>query len=91
MTAQDKSPQASEMGEIFDEWKAAKRAIRKAFAIDCPRCIEQRPRGNPSKLLPGQRCRVDHFKDQRPRTTLAERNAALAAAGLSIREQEPRP
>lgn len=81
----------SDMGEMFDLMRAGKRAIRQAFGQPCPRCVELLPRANPTILLPGQRCRIHKYVDPRPHTTLEQRNAAYAAAGLSITEQEPQP
>lgn len=59
----------SEIGETFALLKDGKRALRAKYGRDCPKCRELRPRANPSLLLPGQRCKVDGYRDPRPRIT----------------------
>lgn len=59
----------SELGETFKDWKAYNRAIRQTFGIYCPQCKIQRPKTNPSTLLPGQKCKVDGYRDPRQRLT----------------------
>ena len=39
---------------------------RRTLGVNCPRCAEVRPKAHPSILLPGQRCRVDGYRDPRP-------------------------
>lgn len=58
----------SEMGDDFRAWRDDKRNYRAKHGVECPRCHELRPRTNASILLPGQRCRVDGYVDQRKRT-----------------------
>jgi len=56
------------MGDIGDFWndvKAIRRERRDKFGTSCPRCKEKRPRACASTLLPGQRCRVDGYRDPR--------------------------
>lgn len=57
------------MGDMGDYWrdlKDSRKQRRAALGVDCPRCKEVRPKANPSILLPGQRCRVDGYRDPRP-------------------------
>lgn len=77
-----------EMAEIFRDMKAIRRAIRRKYAIDCPVCKLKRPKSNPTKMLPGQRCKVDGYVDSRPRLTIEQQNEALKEAGLDYRAEE---
>jgi hypothetical protein len=58
------------MGDVGDYWNEAKeyrRQQRVEHGVECPRCKEKRPRTNASILLPGQRCKVDGYRDPRQR------------------------
>ena len=57
----------SDMGDTFRDWKEAKRKLREAHGIPCPECRRLQPRRDATILLPGQRCRVDKYRDPRPR------------------------
>lgn len=57
----------SDMGEMFNALRADRKALRTKYGVNCPRCAEVRPRAHPSILLPQQRCRVDGYRDPRPR------------------------
>lgn len=46
-----------------------RRLLRAKFAEPCQRCLELRPDGRPTKLLPQQTCSVDGYTDTRPRLT----------------------
>lgn len=59
----------SDMGDDFKALKDHKKALRAKYGVECPRCKELRPKTNASILLPGQRCRVDHYRDPRPELT----------------------
>lgn len=61
-----------DMGDIYRDMKEHRRALRAAFGVECPRCKELRPKTNASILLPGQRCRVDGYRDLRPRVSESE-------------------
>lgn len=55
--------------DTVDYYRALKddrRERRARLGVDCPQCKVARPRANPSKLLTGQRCRVDGYRDPRP-------------------------
>ncbi len=58
-----------DMGEVFKELKKARQELRAKFGVKCPRCIVKFPKGNPSILLPQQRCKVCGYIDPRPRLT----------------------
>lgn len=56
------------MGDVGDYWNDVKfdrRQRREKFGVACPRCKEVRPRTCASILMPGQRCKVDGYRDQR--------------------------
>lgn len=56
------------MGDVGDYWREDKeynREMRLRLGKPCPKCAEVRPKAHPSILLPGQRCRVDGYKDPR--------------------------
>lgn len=55
-----------DMGDIFRDMKELRRERRAKLGVACPQCAIVRPRANPSILLPGQRCRVDGYRDPRP-------------------------
>lgn len=57
----------SDMGEMYNDMREERRERRAKFGVNCPRCAEVRPRANPSILLPGQRCKVDGYRDTRTR------------------------
>lgn len=54
-----------DMGELWNAVKAERKAVRDKFGIECPKCKEFRPKTNASILLPGQRCKVDGYRDPR--------------------------
>jgi hypothetical protein len=47
-----------DMGEIFKEHRDYMRERKEREGIDCPGCKEQRPKANPTRLLPGWTCKV---------------------------------
>lgn len=60
------------MSEIIETYKAMsyhKKRLRAAYGVECPVCIQKRPKAHPSILLPQQRCRVDGYIDPRPELT----------------------
>lgn len=60
------------MGDYFNDIRAARREARAAFGVACPKCVEVRPKAHPSILLPQQRCKVDGYRDPRPRSVMDE-------------------
>jgi hypothetical protein len=55
------------MGELWRDLKDMRRERRARYGMPCPRCKEVRPKANATILLPGQRCKVDGYRDTRPR------------------------
>lgn len=69
------------MSEAVEDlrWLATlQKALRKKFGVECPKCRDQRPRTNASILLPRQVCKVDGYKDPRPRLTDAQHQEVAA-------------
>lgn len=53
------------MGDVGDTFNALReyRKERKAkYGIDCPGCIKNHPKRDPTRLMPGQRCKVCGFR-----------------------------
>ena len=51
-----------------DFWHTVREATRDLLVkhgIACPECRRLQPRRDPSILLPGQKCRVDGYRDRR--------------------------
>jgi len=62
-----------DMGEIFNDMRAHKKAVKAKFGVACPQCPANRCA---TILLPGQRCKVDGYRDPRPWLTNEDRNSA---------------
>jgi hypothetical protein len=56
-----------DMGELFNAHKEARKELRAKHGIPCPECVAKLPKANPSILVPGQRCRIHGYRDNRPR------------------------
>lgn len=56
-----------DMGDYFREHREHMKQLRRLRGIECPRCQEKRPKAHPSILLPGQKCRLDGYRDPRER------------------------
>ena len=56
-----------DMGEYYNDLKDTRKQARAEHGVSCPRCKEARPKAWASILLPGQRCKVDGYRDPRPR------------------------
>ena len=76
----------SDMGEMYRDMKEYRKALRRAFGIPCPACNALEPKRDPTILLPGQRCKVDGYKDARSRLTNEE---IFKATGIQIQEVKP--
>lgn len=64
------------MGDVGDYWndhRDYKRDVRAKLGVECPECQRLRPRTNASILLPGQKCRIDGYRDPRPRRSSKDR------------------
>lgn len=58
------------MSDTIDDFRALRdhrREQRARYGVPCPECAIARPRAPASLLMPGQRCKVDGFRDPRPR------------------------
>lgn len=58
-----------DMADAFNAMRDDRKERRRKYGRPCPRCAEVRPKAHPSILLPGQRCRVDGYRDSRPAPT----------------------
>lgn len=47
-----------DMGEFFNDLKEHRKRMRREKGINCPGCIKDHPKRDPTILLPGQRCKV---------------------------------
>lgn len=56
-----------DMGDLYNDLKQHRRELREAHGVPCPHCRDKQPKREPSILLPGQRCKVDGYRDPRPR------------------------
>lgn len=61
-----------DMGDFYNALREERRERRERLGIECPRCKEVRPKASPSILLPGQRCKVDGYRDPRKREDFPE-------------------
>lgn len=57
----------SEIAEIGAALREERKEKRARLGVKCPRCAEARPKAHASILLPGQRCKVDGYRDPRTR------------------------
>ena len=64
-----------DMGDYFNDLRAARRDARAKYGVCCPQCAMSRPKAHASILLPGQRCKVDGYRDPRPRSIMDEEPA----------------
>ena len=67
-------------GDEGDFWHAVREATRQLKAkhgIPCPECRRLHPKRDPTILLPGDRCRVDGYRDRRPRLLTKEQIGEL--------------
>ena len=69
-----------DMGDYFNDTHVVRKALRAMYGVNCPRCALVRPKTFPSILLPKQRCKVDDYRDPRPRLTDEQHTAAVARA-----------
>jgi len=62
----------SETGDMWRDWKDAGKRLRATYGVNCQQCAVARPKAHPSILMPQQRCKVDGYRDPRPRLTDAQ-------------------
>lgn len=56
-----------DMIDMFRDLKEIRKERRRLLGIPCPKCNEKQPKRTPTLLMPGQRCKVDGYRDPRPR------------------------
>lgn len=56
-----------DMGDMWKELKKERRERRERLGVACPQCNVKQPKRIPTVLLPGQTCRVCHYRDPRKR------------------------
>ncbi len=54
-----------DMGDYYNDLEKHRKTKREAFGIPCPKCNVKQPKREPTILLPGQRCKVDGYRDLR--------------------------
>jgi hypothetical protein len=59
-----------DMGDLYNDLREDRRQRRAELGVNCPNCRIKQPKRTPSILLPGQRCKVDGYRDLRPRAAL---------------------
>ena len=57
----------SDYGDMCREMKEERRDLRAEYGVDCPECVRLLPKANASILLPGQRCKIHGYRDNRKR------------------------
>lgn len=57
-----------DMGDLYNAVRDDRREKRARLGVNCPKCNELQPKRIPTILLPGQRCRVDGYRDPRQRS-----------------------
>ena len=55
-----------DVGDDFNTWRDHKREQRRLYGMPCPECLRLQPKRDATILLPGQRCKVDGYRDRRP-------------------------
>jgi hypothetical protein len=51
-----------DMGDYYNDLREARKQRKREHGIDCPGCIATQPKRIPTRLLPGQRCRVCNYR-----------------------------
>lgn len=64
----------SDIRAHFEGYKEEKRARRRKFGIPCPLCQNNRPRASPTLMMPGQKCKIDGYKDNRDPAIMEAKN-----------------
>ena len=54
----------SDAGKDYRAIESRRKRLRVRCGVPCPRCKEQRPKAQPTILIPGQRC-FDGYRDPR--------------------------
>lgn len=53
------------MGDLWNEFRRARKEERARLGVPCPRCIVLLPKAHPKILMPGQRCKMHNYRDPR--------------------------
>ena len=56
-----------DMGDYYNDLRDSRKERRARLGVECPQCAIARPKACASILLPNQRCKVDGYRDPRPR------------------------
>ena len=54
----------SDMGDLFNGYKAHKRELKERYGVPCPACTIKLPKAQPKILMPNQKCWCG-YKDPR--------------------------
>lgn len=71
----------SEIGDMFSFLAGLERLKKERYGIECPECKKLQPKRNPTILLPGTCCKVDKYRDVRPRLTKEQKEALIRDIG----------
>ena len=61
----------SETVEIYRAVKDHRKEQRALLGMDCPGCPKIQPKRTPTRLMPGQTCRVCSYRDMRDAEVIA--------------------
>jgi hypothetical protein len=56
-----------DVGDFYNDLRDERREKRARLGVPCPQCRVKQPKRQPTILMPGQRCKVDGYRDPRPR------------------------
>ena len=55
-----------DVGDFFNALRAYNRERKAKYGIDCPGCIAHHPKREPTRMMPGMKCKVCGYVDLRP-------------------------
>ena len=55
----------SDYGDMCKDLREARAEVRRKYAQPCPECVAKLPKAEPSRLLPGQKCKIHGYRDPR--------------------------
>lgn len=58
-----------DMGDFWNDVKAARKERRNRLGVNCPGCPKIQPKRIPTRLMPGQKCKVCGYQDRRSGVT----------------------
>jgi len=65
------------VGDVGDDFRALREYLKikkDLYGIDCPGCKIAHPKRTPTRMMPGQRCKVCGYVDRRPAIESGEKN-----------------